>query len=181
MQVEKINVSKLFSLPSDKFEEYHSMCQFQKSKNVLRGKVCNTIMSLRFVDVSDIKENFESMNVNGIISSLRLAFGLKENEILHTDVVEFYQAFNWMQEELDRIYKAEKKLNSQPESKLKEAGINELDIFGNLNSLIAIGEKFATPPHEVEKWSYSLVFSLIYHNKISNEIQKRYDKISNKE
>jgi hypothetical protein len=180
MQVERINVSKLFSLPSDKFEEYHNICQFQKGNNNIKNKTCDGLMSLSWLDVSEIKDYFQSMNVEGIVTALKIVFGLKEKEILHLDIKEFYQAFNWIQDELLKIYKAEKKLSSKPDSKLKEAGIDDLNIFGDLNSLIAIGEKFATPPHEVEKWNYSLVFSLIYHDKISGEVQKRYDKILNK-
>ena len=90
-------------------------------------------------------------------------------------MVKFYHSLNWIKEEIQNVYEREvQSLSSPPDSKLKDAGIDDLNIFGEMNTLIALGEKFGKAPQEIENWNYEIVFSLILHQKISSDINKRY-------
>jgi hypothetical protein len=175
-----IKTKRLFSLETTKFEQYHNTLKLLKAKSILKGKQAKSIESLTFGEVVELKRNLSTPTIENVLRAFSLVFELSDQDVLKTDVVDFYHAFNFIKEEITIIADREqKKLSSVPDEKLKSAGIEELNIFGELNTLILIGEKFGKSPQEVENWSYSLVFSLMYHDKISNDISKRYSKILN--
>lgn len=176
-----ISIKQLFALHSERFEQYHNTLKHLMPKPVLKGKQAKPIESLTFGEVITIKQSLNAPNIDGLLQVFSLVFRLRKADILKVDVLQFYHAFNWVQEQVITINKKEQKtLTSTPDGKLKEAGIEDLNIFGELNTLIALGEKFGKAPQEVEKWAYSIVFSLMYHDKISSDINKRYTKILNR-
>jgi hypothetical protein len=176
-----ISTKKLFALQTERFEQYHNTLKHLKAKPILKGKEAKPIESLTFGEVISIRHNLQNPTIDGIFEVFNLVFGLNRKELLKANVIQFYHAFNWVQEQILSITKREqKKLTSSPDEKLKSAGIEDLNIFGELNTLIALGEKFGKAPQEVEKWTYSFVFSLMYHDKISSDINKRYTKLLTK-
>lgn len=176
-----ILIKDLFSLQADMFEKYHNTLKFLKPLPIFKNKELTPIEALTFGEVISIRQNLRNQNIDGIYDIFKIVFGFKSNDFFKLKVVQFYQAFNWVQEQILLIEKREQsKLSSSPDDKLKSAGIEDLNIFQELNTLIALGEKFGKSPQEVENWTYSFVFSLMYHEKISNEINKRYFKIINK-
>ena len=176
-----ISTKRLFSLQAKRFEQYHNTLKHLKAKPILKSKQATPIENLSFGEVISIKQILNNPNIDGLLQVFKMVFKLNKGEVLNIPVLDFYHAFNWVQEQVISINEREqKKLTSTPDGKLKEAGIEDLYIFGELNTLIALGEKFGKSPQEVQNWTYSFVFSLMYHDKVSSDINKRYTKILNR-
>lgn len=179
MQVRDLNIQQLLALPENEFAELHEVCRFQKASNQIRKKEAKPLFKQEFRLVAELKETFSSFDVGGFVKAFKELFGMSEREFFTLNIKDFYTAFNWIGDQLKMVYEVEKELQGDVDTKLIQAGVEKLNIFKELNILIAIGEKFSKPPHEVEKWSYEMVFSLTLHDKISNEIQTNYSKLIN--
>ena len=181
-KLQNIPVKKLFRLPLEKFEAYNNALRHIKGKPLFRGHEALDIGSLKYKDVSFIRKSLEKMTLKGITKSFALVFGIKTKRWFWTEermffqarVVEFYQALNWILSEIENIEEQEKKLSRKPNDKLKEAGIERLGIFEELNTFIALGERFGLPPQKIQNWKYNLVFALSLHSKVHGEIQDKY-------
>lgn len=175
MSLQKISTFKLFQLQTSEFEKYHIVLKhLNPIPDVIpmKNKI-ESITDLTFGEVASIKMLLAEPNYNNLVEIYKIIFGLED--LITVDVVQFYHSINWIKNELEDIYNREvENLTSTPDSKLKDAGIEDLNIFGELNTLIMLGEKFSKSPQEIENWNYNLVFSLTLHQKISNDINKRY-------
>lgn len=171
--LQKISFRQFFQLKNQRFEEYHNVLQYLEALP-LNDKI-ESLTDLTFGEVAGIKLDLKQPTFDNMIDIFKTIFGLSQKEIYKINVIEFYHALNWIKEEIQNIYDREiQNLSFTPDSKLKDAGIDDLNIFGEMNTLIALGEKFGKAPQEVENWNYNLVFSLMLHQKISTEINKRY-------
>jgi hypothetical protein len=171
MTLKKISLKRLFTLPPDQFETYHNVLKHLQPRPFIE---MNSLTDLSFGEVSGLKVLVQDTSIENLIEIFKMIFKIDENRIMHIDVVKFYETFNWIILEVKNIIQREvDNLTSEPNSKLRDAGIDQLNMFKELNTLIMLGEKFATPPQEVEKWNYSLVFGLMLHNKISTDINNR--------
>lgn len=178
--LDKITVNKLFKLSPEGFDEYHNTLKNLVPKPEIKGHQANDIYELSFSEVSWLKTFIKDTSFENFLKAYELVFGISENLFLKADVVEFYHSFNWLQNEILELIEGESALSSEPDEKWKDAGIEDLNVFGELNTLITIGEKYGVPPHEVEKWSYNLVFTYALHNKMNSDVNKRYSEIINK-
>ena len=174
--LKKISLKKLFTLQGDEFENYHNVLKHLQPKPFMKS---SAIIDLNFGEVAKIKMLLQNTKLENIIELFKIIFKIDEGLIYKIDVVQFYETFNWINNEVKEIVEREiENLSSEPDSKLKDAGVEQLNIFKELNTLILLGEKFSTPPQEVEKWNYSLVFGLMLHNKITNDINKNLAEIN---
>lgn len=175
MSLRKITTRQLFLLSNDKFDKYHRVLKHLDPIQLHGKKQLESLTDLTFGEVTGIKMNLKHSSFNNMIDIFKTIFGLEQKEIYKVDVVQFYHALNWIKEEIQAIYEREvQSLSSTPDSKMKDAGIDDLNIFGEMNTLIMLGEKYGKAPQEIENWNYNLVFSLMLHQKISSDINKRY-------
>lgn len=180
MELRNITFKELFQHEETVFEEYHSVLKHLRPKKITKGKNnYNKLTDMTFGEVISIKLNLQKPNYQAIVSIFKAVFGLTEEQVSGLNVVEFFHAFNWIKEEIVEIYNNEQKnLKGTTEPKLKEAGIERLNVFGDMNSLIMLGKIYATPPHEVEKWNYLTVFSYLMYERISKEISDEYRRLT---
>lgn len=173
--LKKILFKDLFKLEPQKFQEYHDVLKFLKAIPLKSKKQIESITDLTFGEVAAIKICLQDLKLKNIAEIFKITFELKEKKLLEIDVVQLYHSINWIKKEIEFIYNRElENLTSASDSKLKEAGIDDLNIFGEMNTLIALGEKFGKSPQEIENWNYEIVFSLMLHQKISNDVNKRF-------
>ena len=184
-KLENILLKNLFKLSLDEFETYNYTLKHLKPKPVFQGREAVDIGSLKYKEVAFIRKSLEQMTLSGITKTFAMVFGIKRKRFFWTEervffgsrVVEFYQALNWILSEIENIQEQEKKLARKPNEKLKEAGIEQLGIFGELNTFIALGERFGIPPQKIQNWKYNLVFALSLHSKMYGDIQEKYNEL----
>lgn len=179
MTLEKISLSELFLLQNKQFEEYHNVLKHLVPKPIKAKKEIESLTDLTFGEVTLIKMNLKEPSLNSMVEIFKTIFGLSQKDIFKISVIDFYHALNWIKEEIQTIYNRElDNLSSSPDPKLKEAGIDALNVFGEMNTLIMLGEKFGQPPQDIENWSYNLVFSLMLHQKITADVNKNLIEIN---
>ena len=166
-ELHNITANELFALSPEEFEEYNSILQYLKA---IAGK---DLRELEFGQVAEIRRVFSQPDFKGIEKVFELVFDVELSKLKAT---EFFARFNWVVDQLKAIARMEKKLQSN-DAIWEQAGGERMNIFGELNTLRALGVQYGVPPQEVEKWSYNLVFTLSYQNKELSEVQERYQKI----
>lgn len=141
-----------------------------KSSDTLNGKKAKEFMSLKFKDVEFVKQTIQNPNEIDIAKCLKIVFGFKDYNNLR--LFEFYKAYNYIIEQVKIILNSEKNLHSEPSQRLINAGIERFSIFGALNVLDDIGQRYSIAPHDVEKWTYGLIFSISLKMKYEADIQR---------
>lgn len=158
-QIKNISVKSLFNLPEDRFELYHDILKYLKPMPRLGKRSAKDIETLTFGEVVSIRQGLNDPDADVVIEMFCLVFGIKKTNVLNSNVIDFYHAFNWIKDQIIEINDREQnKLSSAPDGKLKEAGIEELNVFGELNTLIALGEKFGKSPEEIKSGRIALFF-----------------------
>lgn len=175
-----INLKKLFLLAPDEFQEYYNLLSHLNPKAITGFKEIKSITELTFGEVVTIRMQMQEPSLSNLINLFHVIFGIDQEQFYKIDSVSFFHSLNWIREEINKINNLENtSLKSDIDSKLKEAGIEQMAIFKELNTLISIGEKFGVTPQEVENWNYNLVFTLMLHQKKSFDISKKYNELLN--
>ncbi len=175
-----ISTKRLFSLQAKRFDQYHNTLKHLKAKPVLKNKQATPIENLSFGEVIAIKQILNNPNIDGLLQVFKMVFKLNKNKVLNIPVLDFYHAFNWVQEQVLIINKRERSqlVSKLPiDSKLKDAGIKEFNELGEMKSLIEVGKMFGKSPESIAKWRYSIVFSILKDSRIANDVNVRYNKI----
>lgn len=178
--LENIKVRKLFELDEEKFAEYIRLQGMLKAKSEFIGKQAVEIMSLQFGQVNELKRIFTSPTFEGIFYSFETVFGAKKEEVLNSDVISYFYAFNFIAEGVKTVLKKEKVLEIDDEEErfmMKEAGAERLNMFQELPILISFAERFSKTPEEIEKWKYSTVFAILFYDKVISDVRKRMSDI----
>lgn len=104
-------------------------------------------------------------------------FHIFETDIQYFDYNECLSFVLWIIDDLKYWSEMEiKHLNSEPDIDMMAAGINELNIFGDLNTLDMIAVKYGVLPWEVKEWSYQNVFDIQLKSVKEAKFQKEYTK-----
>jgi hypothetical protein len=176
--MKNITVKQLFESTPEEFKEYHEILKHLIPKIPPIGKQIKSLTDLSYGKVALIRSELGVNEFETILNVFKAAFKIKRDNVLNMEIVQFYQALNWLQEELKTLSMREKKfLSAEPDPVLKEAGIDRLNVFTDLNPLINLAKQYSKSPDEVSKWNYNLVFSLLLHGKIMGEIDVEYRRI----
>jgi len=154
----------------DNYPDLIPIYQKAKGSNVLHDLYSIDFMNIKFKDIEYIKNSIANPSYKSIKKVLKIVFKFKDFENLRA--YEFYQAWNYIADQIKIIINSEKNLHSEPSQRLINAGIERFSIFGALNILDDIGQRFGVAPHKVENWSYGLIFSLSLKMKYESDIQR---------
>jgi len=157
----------------DNYPDLIPIYQKVKGSNVLHDLYSIDFMNIKFKDIEYIKQSIQSPSYKSIKKVLKIVFGFKDFENLR--VYEFYQAWNYITDQIKTILESEKSLHTEPSHRLVNAGIENLSIFGVLNILDDIGQRYSVPPQEVEKWTYGWVFSIALKMKREADIKRNLE------
>lgn len=182
--LDNISVKELFHLQDDQlFEQYMRFSDeedgfYLKPKEVFAGREATPLGSLTYGEVATIKQNLVKPTFDNLYETFDLVFKVKKITYLAQDVVSYLYALNWIKAEIKMILEREKKtLGGTPDPLLEAAGVHRLVPFGELNTILAIAQKYGKSPEEVENWKYNLVFSMMVHDKVSGEVQTEYNRL----
>ncbi len=83
----------------------------------------------------------------------------------------------WIIDDLKHWAEMEKlHLSSEPDFEMIAAGINELNIFGDLNTIDSFAVKYGKSHDEIRGWSYQMLFDLQLKSIKEAKFQKEYAK-----
>lgn len=176
--LDNIKVRRLYELSDEDFERYMILKSCMKSRPEFMKKTAVEISSLEFGEVCEIKRIIVKPTVEGLFFIFQCIFKVTKDEFLGADVISFFYALNHIGEDVEKLLTKEKMLEPQDEEEsflMKEAGSHRMQIFQELPILTSFAERFSTVPHDIEKWKYSLVFSIMLQDKVLSDIRRRYE------
>lgn len=164
-------------------EQWEFLFKNGKRSSVLNNHNFESLCYSSFKFVKDIAPslikdgNFEKLIFQCFIDRKLFIF---ENDIQYFDFNECLYFLFWIIDDLKYWSEMEKQhLSSEPDFDMLAAGINEMNIFGDLNTTDAIAIKYGLTPWEVENWSYQRVFDIQLKTVKEVKFQKEYNKILN--
>lgn len=177
--LKKISVRQLYRLEISKFEKYMNLKNVLNSKPNFGRHAPTPLMKLSYGNVKQILRNFSEPSYESILESFTFVYGVSEHEYLIQDVVSYFYALNWVEQEAVKIIENERKALKRTEDPiLTMAGVERMAIFGELPTLIDLGQRFGKKPEEIEEWTYGTVFSIQAHDKVQHEVSKEYNKLN---
>lgn len=176
--LDNIKVSKLYQLGEVEFKKYMQLQSVLGEKDVFPKIKATPLMDLTFGEVATLKNNLAKPTFESLYECFQIVFKVKLKTYVNQSVVDYFYAMNWLKNSVRELMEREAKtLSSDIDPLLDAAGIKRLVKFGELNTLKAIGQQFGKSPREIEDWKYSLVFSLMLHDKVSSEVQKEFNNL----
>lgn len=145
-----------------------------RPSNTLCGRTVPGVTKWRFCDVMELGGSMSPVDV--VSKVLNFYFDVGEDEILDTKDRDFISFLKHIRNEMDRVSKMNDALKSEPDNDLIEAGIDRLNVFGELTIYYAISKD----PREwdaISEVSFGKMYSKLMMDKINGEVQKRYNEI----
>lgn len=182
-QIQNIQLKRLNTLEPSKYDEYRSVLQYLKPKAVIRKRQAKDIMQLTFNEVELVKQSLRQPDIDGLATIFRIVYGLSRKELLKVRLIEFFHAYNHVIKQVNMIMEQENvKLRFEEtdmikRDQLQRAGVERLNIFGVLNTLDAIAQRYGTHPDIVKEWQYGYVFSLLFKMNVERQVQDAYAEI----
>lgn len=172
-----ISVKEFFQLDEDTSLKYVELQSIMKSQDTFLKSRAIPLGQLSFGEVATLKRNIQNPTYESLMDSFKLVFKVKQNQYLNADVVSFFYALNFIREKVIELNQKEKVLESEIEPELEMAGVKSLSVFGEMATLINLGERYSKCPTEIESWKYNLVFAILLYDKKKGEVQQKYQKI----
>lgn len=176
--IPNIRIRDLGSLPVKDVETYARYLKYLVPKDRLGNYKASNLYDLEFAEVVNIRD---AINSGDMVTAMSIFFKCPVPFLIRFRLIPYSHALNYMIKMVDQLNTREAKaLKSEPDQKLVEAGVKELDRFGPLNILDDLGKEFGKSPTEIEKWSYGLIFGLLWRRSIKSEINERYMELTKK-
>ncbi len=172
--MDNLRLYQFLLLDQEKADRYENVFQYAKPVDHINKYKGQKLQSLTFGQVGTLKKLATEREY---IQAFQIVFGIPEKTLLKTRIKDFFMALNWLRNEIQNLLENEKLLVIEPDPEQTEAGIDELNIFKDMNILIPLSKEYCEPPEVIAEWRYSTIFTLLYHAKISSEIDRRYSEI----
>lgn len=133
---------------------------------------------LKYEDVIELKELAkENIISDEIIEKVSVLnnFNYSLKWLINTDLKRYFRTVNLIEDNFKRINEYEKLLFSETDSKLIGAGIENLNQFGDLNTIDALAGGDILKWELVLKLEWWDVFNKLYKTKIENDIRKNLE------
>ena len=147
--------------------------QYAKVNNIINKMQCRNLIEYSF-DIVKLQIP-ELLEQSKYLEIAELLFDKKFRIIKIQELISFIL---WVRDEILHINKIEKaKLHNNTEPELIQAGIKQLDVFGNINIIDSLANG------DVLKWDlilqlpYYRVLDKLAKSNVENQIQKNYQKI----
>ena len=134
-------------------------------------------INLTVMQVDNFKIMLDNPSINNMVEVV--AAMNPKRAIYEMKITEFFGLFNSVKKQFEDITKSEQHLVSVfPNEKFDMVeGGKKMQKFGIYNTLISLAEQFHTIPQEIEKWTYSYVFTILLYNVTKGDIQKQMEKL----
>lgn len=170
-----ISVQEFFQVDEATAIKYVELQSIMKSKPTFLKYKAKKLGSLSFGNVAQLKRYIANPTYESLLEAFKMVYGVRQNQYLNADVVSFFYALNHIRESIIEINKREKQLQSEPDADLQNAGVERLQRFGEMGTLINLGKQYSKSPSEIEEWKYNLVYAILLYDKVHGEIKKKYD------
>lgn len=171
-EIKNIKLRDFPTLSEADQEAYERVLRYMKGKPHLGRRKARNVYEMPFAEVELMRNGIGTEE--GFLQAMCLLFDCPKEMITDYRLTQFFAARNHMLSQIEHISNMERlTLSREPDPKLIEAGIKELDRFGALNILDQLGREYGKSPEEIEQWSYGLVYSLMWKRRIESDIDEK--------
>lgn len=172
----------LDSIPNIRLRDSHKLTQeeagfcgkalpYLKPKDHLGLRKARNLSEMQFAEVTNIRQWLSKEE--GVPKAVALYFDCPEKGVYDYRLLDFWPAFNYLTRQIKVIDNQEKVRWSRPLGKhYQNVGMENLNIFGPLNILDTLAQRYGKSPLEVETWPYGLVHTLVWRNAVNADIQE---------
>src|SRR5690606_21233900 len=148
---------EFLQLPEEAANAYIRLQKVMKPKGVFIEKTAVPIGQLSFGQVKRMQREFKQPTFEQLINAFKLVYGASKHQVLRSWITDFFYASNHLIKEVALTIEKENKAfrNDDIDKKMKAAGIERLNAFGELNQLFDLAERFGKDPEEIENWKYN--------------------------
>ena len=154
---------------------YSNVFQFVKPVDTIGCFKAKKLTGLPFGEVTNIKNLSAAADYPKVFE---IVFGITEKDLENIRMKEFFMALNWLRKELESLIEREKHLVGDEDPKMVEAGSARLNVFKEMNILIPLSKEYGKTLEEIAAWKYSTVFTILYHEKGSRDIEREYSRLN---
>ena len=180
MKLENIALKEFLQL--DNVDEYHFAFKYA---SIFKEKVdhlgIGNLLIRSFGAVKDIQELYgTNFNVFDLVKGLTTLCEKTEQEIYDMGIVEFVQARNYFESELEKISNAEAvTFNRTPTDRELRAGIENMGIFGVELQLDSLCQGDITRRDKIRAEQYGKCFTWLAMWQARSDFQEEYNRIAN--
>lgn len=158
---------------------YNFVKKYGKRTNTLFGAELEPLI---YFPYGFVKIDLPSLlNENNIDEIIKLICDIKDISVKKIADKEKISLTLWLIDELEAIGNLEQNyLSSQPEPELIASGIDELNVFGELNIIDSLAGGDILKWEQVKQLPYHSIFDKLRKDNIERKINKNYNKIISK-
>lgn len=143
--------------------------------------VKNSIIELTFGDVNTIKREVMRGTTEGLMNAFELVYKCTKKDMMKMNVVRFYRCMRFIINEVDSVMRLEqhhwKVEPTEYNGRLQEAGVKELEMFGDLPMIDSLAGGDILRYNDIEGLNYLEVHYILWYRAIQTNIQNRFQKL----
>lgn len=177
----KISVLEYLRLGEADLNNYNNLQKVMNPRDTFIGRKAKGIGELTFSEVKGLQSSFKRPSLEDVLNAYQLFFGVSKHQFLKAPITEFFYSSNWITETLLKTVENESKAlqSNDADPDMELAGSGRLAIFGELNTMFDLGERYSKDPTEIGGWKYNTVFSILVHDKVIGEVRREFQRIKN--
>lgn len=142
--------------------------------------VKETLRELSFGEINTLKNLLTSQNPHDVIKAVEMVYN--EKNALKMPLVRFYRCVRFITEEIQNIIRTEAKCfvkePSPLQNKLENAGLSQLQRFGDLPVIDTLAGGDIFKYEAIEKLPYMTVFYVLWYRTVTENINTRLANLS---
>lgn len=180
--LKEIKVIEYLRLDENELNNYNNLQKVMLPKDHFNNIKAKGIGDLTFSEVKGLQSSFKEPTFEDVLYAYNLFFGVNKHQFLRSSIIDFFYSSNWITQTLLKTVENEAKAlqSSDSDPDMELAGSGRLAIFGELNTLFDLGERYSKDPTEIGGWKYNTVFSILVHDKVIGEVRREYQRIKSK-
>lgn len=181
MKYKNYKLKRFLKLASKDEKIYHSympILKYLNYQNYLLNFRKSSLTELKFIEVRTIQEM--TSREFDIVELVSYITGIPEKKLLNIRIFKFYAFLAWVNNEIERILKAEESLIYSPDGKQLQAGIESLYKFGVFGEVDALASGDLTKHEQIMELPYNVVFTKQKMNLEQMKFEKNYTKLITK-
>lgn len=176
-EIINVKMKHLHKIPEDHRNDYAKVLRLLKPSEQLGRRKARNIYLMQYGEVESMRGSIHTPE--GALMAVSMVFDCPEKYLMDYRLLQFYPALNHVAKVLSYLDTLEENnLSKKPKKDMLDAGIHRLNHFGNLNTTDRLGKEFGMCPEEIEKWSYNLVYHLMWKRKVESDIDDDYAEIT---
>lgn len=143
--------------------------------------VKESITELTFGEVNSIKRLVMRETTEDLLRAFEIMYKCKTRDIMRMEVTQFYRCMIFITNEVDKVMRLEqhhwKVAPTEYDGRLQEAGVKELEMFGDLPMIDSLAGGDILRYNDIEGLNYLDAHYILWYRATQANIQNRFQKL----